>query len=459
MTESRRILVIDDEEDMLENCSRILRRIGYEPLTEKDPVRAVEAIERERPDLVLTDLRMPEMDGIEILRATKQIDPEIPVILFTAYATIETAVEAIKEGAFDYIPKPFSADQLQVSIERALQQKRLLEENRRLKEQVASTYSFENIVGKSLPMLQVFELIKKVAKSEANVLILGESGTGKELVARSIHANSRRAERAFIPVDCASLPETLLESELFGHEKGAFTGAVSSRPGLFEFANGGTIFLDEVGDLGMNLQAKLLRVLQERQIRRVGGNRFIDVDVRVISATNRDLQAAVSRGEFREDLYYRLNVISIPLPPLRERKGDIPLLAQHYLKKYSAASGKEIKGITPRAMELLEAYSWPGNVRELQNVIERAVVLAEGEHITPADLPEYLKGKGHAIPLEPLENLPLKEAKERQVKLFEREYLVHLLERHHGNISQAARAAGVDRKTIHRLLKRHGLSV
>ncbi|MBI3989032.1 MAG: sigma-54-dependent Fis family transcriptional regulator, partial [candidate division NC10 bacterium] len=259
------------------------------------------------------------------------------------------------------------------------------------------------------------------------------------------------------PVDCASLPEPLLESELFGHEKGAFTGAVASRPGLFEFANGGTIFLDEVGDLSMNLQAKLLRVLQERQIRRVGGNRFIDVDVRVLSATNRDLQAIVGKGEFREDLYYRLNVIAIPLPPLRERRGDIPLLAQHYVKKYSTSTGKAIKGITPRAMELFEAYSWPGNVRELQNVIERAVVLAEGEYITPTDLPEYLKGKGPAAPLEPLEDLPLKEAKERQVKVFEREYLVHLLKRHQGNISQAAKAAGVDRKTIHRLLKRHGL--
>jgi DNA-binding NtrC family response regulator len=453
-----RILVVDDEEDMLENCSRILKRLGYEPLTEKDPVRAVELIEREQPDLVLTDLRMPGLDGLEVLRLAKRINPEVLVIVLTAYATIETAVEAVKEGAFDYIPKPFSGEQLHVSVERAFEQKRLLEENRKLKEQLAQVYSFENIIGKSLSMLNVFELIKKVARSEANILVIGESGTGKELVARSIHANSGRGGKAFIPVDCASLPETLLESELFGHERGAFTGAHMMRPGLFEFAHGGTIFLDEVGDLSPNLQAKLLRVLQERQVRRVGGNRFIDVDVRVISATNRDLANVVARGEFREDLYYRLNVISIPLPPLRERRGDIPLIAHHYLKKYSASCGKAIQGFAPRALELLENYAWPGNVRELQNVVERAVVLAMGEFITPADLPEPIK-TGPPVGEPPSFDLPLKRAKEEQVHAFERQYLRELLKRYGGNISRAAKAAGVDRKTIHRLLRKHDLKM
>lgn len=457
MTSLGKILIIDDEEDMLESCSRILKRLGYETLTEKDPLKALELLERERPDLVLTDLRMPGLNGLEVLKAAKRLDPESVVIFLTAYATIETAVEAMKEGAFDYIPKPFSAEQLRVSIERAFRQKGLLEENRRLREQLEKTYSFENLVGRSLPMLQVFETVKKVAGSEANILILGESGTGKELIARSIHANSKRAGRAFIPVDCASLPETLLESELFGHEKGAFTGAHATRPGLFEFAHGGTIFLDEVGDLSLNLQAKLLRVLQERQVRRVGSNRLIDIDVRVISATHYDLAQTVARGKFREDLYYRLNVISIKLPPLRERKGDIPLLVHHYLKKYSLASGKEVRGVSPKAMELLEQYHWPGNVRELQNVIERAVVLAEGEFITHHDLPEPIKAGGPPASVVPLGELSLKQAKDEKIQAFEREYLQELLRRHGGNISQAAKAAGVDRKTIHRLLKKHGL--
>jgi len=388
----------------------------------------------------------------------KRINPEAPVILFTAHATIETAVEAIKAGAFDYITKPFTADQLQVVIERALTQRRLQEENRRLKEQLQESYRFENIVGRSLPMLQVFEVVKKVARSEANILIVGESGTGKELVARSIHVNSTRAAKPFIPVDCASLPENLLESELFGHEKGAFTGAHMTRPGLFEYGNGGTVFLDEVGDLGGNLQAKLLRVLQERQIRRVGSNKLISVDVRVISATNRDLAEGVKRGNFREDLFYRLNVISIPLPSLRERKGDIPLIAHHYFQKYLASSGKKITGISREALALLEAHGWPGNVRELQNVIERAVVLAEKEILLPEDLPEHIRAReAGALRPESRADLPMKRAKDEWNRAFEKEYLGTLLKRHQGNISQAARAAGVDRKTIHRLLKKHDL--
>ena len=451
----QRILVIDDEEDMLENCSRILDRLGYEALLESDGGKGVVRFEQEHPVVTLTDLRMPGMDGLEVLRTIRRIDPEALVILFTAFATVETAVEAVKEGAFDYIPKPFSADQLQVVIERALTQRRLLDENRRLREQLTETYRFENIVGRSRPMIQVFDLIKKVAASEANILIVGESGTGKELIARCIHANSSRAARAFIPIDCASLPEHLLESELFGHEKGAFTGAIATRRGLFEEANGGTSFLDEVGDIPLPLQAKLLRVLQERQVRRVGGNRFTDVDVRVICATHQNLADMVQQGNFREDLYYRLNVISLPLPPLRDRPGDTPLLAYHFLRKYAAQSGKKVKAIAPETLELLEAYPWPGNVRELQNVIERAVVLAEGEMVTPAELPANLRLPQKVPAAMVADHLGLKKAKRQWVEAFEREYLITLLKKHQGNISQAAKTAGVDRKTIHRLLKRY----
>jgi two-component system response regulator AtoC len=450
-----RILVIDDEEDMLENCSRVLDRLGFEPLLESDARKGVERFELEHPVVTLSDLRMPGMDGLEVLRAIRRVDAEAVVILFTAFATVETAVEAVKEGAFDYIAKPFSADQLRLVIERALTQRRLLEENRRLRQQLTETYRFENIVGRSRSMMQVFDLIKKVATSEANILIPGESGTGKELIARCIHVNSARAARAFVPVDCASIPESLLESELFGHERGAFTGAVALRRGLFEEANGGTVFLDEVGDIPLPLQSKLLRVLQERQVRRVGGNRLIDVDVRVISATHQNLADMVQQGNFREDLYYRLNVISLPLPPLRDRPGDIPLLAYHFLRRYAAQSGKEVRGIAPEALELLEAYSWPGNVRELQNVMERAVVLADGELVLPAELPTSLRLPQKAPATAVADQLSLKGAKRHWVEAFERDYLIALLKKHQGNISQAAKTAGVDRKTIHRLLKRY----
>ncbi len=460
MADRGTILVVDDEEDMLENCTRILTKLGYEVITEQKPASALARVGRGHLDLILTDLRMPEMDGLELLRAIRRVDVEVPVILMTAFATIETAVEAIKEGAFDYVTKPFSAEQLRVVIERALAQRRLTEENERLREELGGATGFENIIGRSNSMLRVFDLVRKVAKSEASVLIIGESGTGKEVIARSIHGNSRRALAPFIPVDCASLPENLLESELFGHEKGAFTGAHASRPGLFEFAHGGTVFLDEIGDLTVNLQAKLLRVLQERQVRRVGGNRLVDVDVRVISATNKNLEEAVTKGGFREDLYFRLNVISIALPPLRERRGDVPLLVHHFLPRYAKESGKEVTGVSPEALELLEAYSWPGNVRELQNVLERAVVLSTGSTLRPKDLPEQIRRRGQGLPVTAAapKGLPLKKAKEELAKSFEKEYLVELLEKHQGNISQAAKTAGVDRKTIHRLLKKHGIT-
>src|SRR5580765_5242362 len=359
------VLIVDDEPDMVENCARILKREGYECLAAHDGRRALEILESARPDLLLTDLKMPELDGMALLQRAHEVDPALPVIMITAFASIESAVAAVKEGAFDYLPKTFSVDQFRVAVERAIRHRSLQVENRNLRAQLQQTLGLDNIIGRSPAMTQVFELVKKAARSEANILVMGESGTGKELIARAVHANSPRAAQAFVPVDCASLPENLLESELFGHEKGAFTGAVRTKPGLMEVAGGGTLFLDEIGDLPVSLQVKLLRALQERQIRRVGGTALIDVDVRVVSATNRHLREAVAKGQFREELYYRVNVIEIQLPPLRERAGDVRLLAHAFLKRYG--QGRVI-AMDDAVVEALERYAWPGNVRELQNV-------------------------------------------------------------------------------------------
>ena len=458
---TRRVLVVDDEPDMVENCARILKRSGYQCLTTTDPHRALALVEAEHPDLLLTDLKMPGMDGMELLRRARESDPALPVILITAFATIESAVAAIKDGAFDYLPKTFSVDQLRVAVERGLRQRDLELENRNLRDQLQGTLGLENLIGRSPAMTKIFELVRKAARSDANILVLGESGTGKELIARAIHANSPRATQAFVPVDCASLPEQLLESELFGHEKGAFTGAVKSKRGLMEVADRGTLFLDEIGELPLALQAKLLRVLQERQLRHVGGTSQIDVDVRVVSATNRDLREAVSRGQFREELYYRVNVIAIPLPPLRERAGDLKLLAHAFLKRYG---GERVTGYEDGALEALEAYAWPGNVRELQNVVERACALTDGAHIGRSDLPDYLLQASGSRPraaapaglgLPASDDLPLKDAKEKWMQVLEASYLRDLLGRHGGNVSAAAKAAGIDRKTFHRLINKY----
>jgi DNA-binding NtrC family response regulator len=452
---------VDDEPDMVENCSRILRHAGYQCVTATDGRQALERLEGEPLDLVLTDLHMPDLDGLELLRRARELDPARPVIVITGFATIESAVSAVKQGAFDYLPKTFTADQLRVSVERALRHRGLEMENRHLRDQLRQTLGLDNIVGQSPAMTEVFELVRKAARSEANILVLGSSGTGKELIARAIHANSPRAAQAFVPVDCASLPEALLESELFGHEKGAFTGALRNKAGLIEVADHGTLFLDEIGDMPPAVQVKLLRALQERQIRRVGGTALIDVDVRVVSATNRDLTEAISKGQFREELYYRINVIAIRLPRLRERAGDVELLAHTFLKRYGHG---RITGIDPAAMAALVAYPWPGNVRELQNVIERACALADGGTLTRRDLPEHvLASPVVAAPVASTEalpaagDLPLKEAKERWMGVLEAAYLRDLLARHDGNISAAAKTAGIDRKTFHRLVNKHQL--
>src|SRR5579885_3331694 len=423
-----RILILDDEPDMIENCRRVLASAGYQCLTTTSPSEALKMIETQHPDLVLTDLRMPEMGGMEILKRAHELDPHMPVMMLTGYATVETAVAAVKAGAFDYIPKPFSNDQLKLTVERALTRRRLELENLHLREQLKGAYGFENIIGRSPALQQVLELVRKAARSDANILILGESGTGKELVARAIHANSPRAAQPFVAVDCASLPENLLESELFGHEKGAFTGASAVKRGLLEVAQRGTVFLDELGEMPLGLQVKLLRALQERQIRRVGATAQIDLDVRIVSATNRDLRAMVTEGRFREDLYYRVNVVDVALPPLRERSDDIALLATSFLNKYGRSA---VKGFEPEAMMALETYSWPGNVRELQNVIERACALADSEMITLAELPQQLRTVSQTSQSLPQDQasgrLTLKEAKERWISQLEASYVADLL--------------------------------
>jgi DNA-binding NtrC family response regulator len=379
------------------------------------------------------------------------------VIVITGHGTVESAVEAMRAGAADYLLKPLpSNDALRLVVERGAERRRLLEQNRRLRDSLSPQVGLETIVGQSPAMLEVFELTRKAARSEANILIQGESGTGKELVARAIHAQSPRASEIFVPVDCAALPEPLLESELFGHERGAFTGADRAKPGVFELADRGTLFLDEVGELPLGLQTKLLRALQEREIRRVGGTRLISLDVRLVSATNRDLAESVRKREFREDLFYRVNVIAITLPPLRERAGDVALLAYQFLRRYGRNRERPLEGIDADALAILEGYPWPGNVRELQNVIERACVLADGPTLRVRDLPDHVRGRARVTaPPPPGQDLPLREAREAWLRSFTEQYLTELLRRHGGNVSQAAKTAGVDRKTLHRLLAKH----
>jgi two-component system NtrC family response regulator/two-component system response regulator HydG len=388
MTASKgRVVVIDDEVNAASALETLLREDGYEALSANDPRSALLLVEKEDPDVVLTDLRMPGMDGIELLSRVKQIRPDTMVVLMTAYGTVKTAVRAMKLGAEDYLSKPIDVEELEVVLQKTIEKKRLLSETRALRERLDHKYRLDNLVGESPEMLAVFQTIRQVATSNASVLLLGESGTGKELFAQALHQNSHRRQKPFVRVACAALPETLLESELFGHEKGSFTGAISSRAGRFEIADGGTLFLDEIGDITPTVQVKLLRFLEEREFERVGGNKTFKVDVRIVAATHRDLKKKLEEGTFREDLYYRMNVIEIHIPPLRERKGDITLLAEHFVRKYAEQNGKRIEGMSDQVMALLLQHAWPGNVRELENAIERAVVLADGHVLAPAHFP------------------------------------------------------------------------
>jgi len=462
-TEPLTILLVDDEELLVKSCSRLLEQEGYQVVTAYRGRDALELARRHRPDIVLADLMLPDMDGMELLREVRQLDPQTLVIMITGFATVDSSIEAIRAGAYDYIPKPFTATQLQILVGRAANQVRLARDNERLRGELRERYSLENIIGVSEAMQRVFALVLRVASTDASVFISGESGTGKELIARSIHQYSPRAEQPFVAVNCAAFPENLLESELFGHEKGAFTGALTQKRGLMEAASGGTFFLDEICEMDLELQAKLLRVLQERKIRRVGGEVEIPVDIRVIAATNRDPEEAVEEGVLRRDLYFRLNVVPIRVPPLRARREDIPLLAEHFLRRYAEKYGRDGATplrLSPDAMRALMAHSWPGNVRELQNLMERIVSLAvPGQEITAADLPDKLSSLG--TPASPAVDIdqPFHEAKEKAIEAFERAYLEALLTRHGGNISEAARHAGIDRKTIHRMLKKYDLQV
>ncbi|MBI2220331.1 MAG: sigma-54-dependent Fis family transcriptional regulator [Acidobacteria bacterium] len=448
-----RILIVDDEVDMLATCDKILSRRGYLVETASTSEEAESRLAAHEFDLLIADLVMPGRNGLEVAQLARRRDPRLGVLIITAHATIETALRATREGAFDYIPKPFTMEQLEIAVERAIEFRRLRDENAVLKRQVTASPDFRHIIGSSPATQQLVDVIRKVADTDANIVITGESGTGKELVARALHAASRRGGRPFVPVDCAALPETLLESELFGAERGAYTGAVATRAGLLEHADGGTLFLDEISNLALPMQAKLLRVLQERSVRRLGGAREIPVDVRILSATNQDLEHLVRAGRFREDLYYRLNVVSISTPPLRDRAGDIQLLAQHFVKEFTTREGKDVRGLSAAAVMVLDRHAWPGNVRELRNVIERAVSLTESNQVMPSDLPSSLTDfrSGGALSGE------FRSAKQQAIAEFETAYLQRLMEVSGGNVSRAAARAGLKRTVLHRLLARHGL--
>ncbi|MEC9396866.1 MAG: sigma-54 dependent transcriptional regulator, partial [Myxococcota bacterium] len=393
------ILIIEDNETLREGIKQVVKRMNHRPITAANGRIGLELFASEEPDLILTDLKMDEIDGMEVLRSVQAADPEMLVMIVTAFGSIERAVEAMKEGAFDFIPKPFPPDLLRTKINKALEvreqrqrSERLSQENDMLRAEAAASYSDSRIIGESEAMERIFKLVGKVARTDSTVHIFGESGTGKELVARSIHDNSPRKDGPFIKVNCSALAETLLESELFGHEKGSFTGAHKRKLGRFELADGGTLFLDEIGDISQPTQLKLLRILQERQLERVGGEETITVDVRVVTATNKDLKREVEEGRFREDLFYRLHIIPVELPPLRDRKSDIPLIVEHFVDKLAKRTRSDVNGVAADAMAALRAYNWPGNVRELENVIEHAMVFAEGSLIRLGDLPPVVSG-------------------------------------------------------------------
>ena len=385
-----KILVLDDERSLCELLKVVFKKEGYEVLTTPSPKKAIEITKKDDIDVLVSDIKLPEMSGMEVLKRLRKARPELPVVMITAYGTIKEAVEALKMGAYDYIIKPFDIEELKVVVAKAIENKKLQDENIRLRKELREKYSFENMIGKSKKMVEIYSLIEKIAPTETTVLITGESGTGKEMAARAIHYLSPRRDKPFVTINCGALPESLLESELFGHVKGSFTGAVSDKKGMFEVADKGTLFLDEVGEMSPMTQVKLLRALQERKIRRVGGTEEIPVNVRIIAATNQDLKKKIADGSFREDLYYRLNVLSLEMPPLRERKEDIPLLVNHFLQKYCQKLGRKLKRVAPEVYAVFETYHWPGNIRELENVIERVVAIEERETITRECLPEEL---------------------------------------------------------------------
>jgi two-component system, NtrC family, response regulator AtoC len=444
------ILAVDDDRVACDLLREVLEQEGYQVSTATAGQTAID-LAREVPfDLAIIDIRMPDVSGIEVLKALKRGNPQLPVLMTTAYSSMNTAIEAIREGAYDYLSKPCKMEELTLTVERALEQSKLLRENQYFRQELREKYKFENIVGTTPAMLAVYKTVARLVDSKATVLIQGESGTGKELIARAIHFNGLRAERPFVAVECASLAESLLESELFGHVRGAFTGAGETKKGLFEIADGGTIFLDEIAEISLGLQAKLLRVLQEQEIRRVGGTQPIQLDVRVIAATNKDVETLVKAGRFREDLFYRLNVVTLHLPPLRQRQEDIALLANHFLRKHSEANHKLISHITPEAMILLCAYHWPGNVRELEHTIERAVTLTMNSALLPEDLPPRLQRQPQAPRLDAAPAL-------LSLEELEKRHIHAVLQATGGNKKRAAHILGINRRSLYRMAKRYGL--
>jgi DNA-binding NtrC family response regulator len=444
MKENARILVVDDEAMVCLSLTNWLKEENYFAASVQDGASAVKAVSEEKWDVVLLDLKMPGMDGMEVLRHVKEIAPQTVVVMMTAYSSVASSVKAMKDGAYDYIVKPLDVQELTLMLQKIVEHQQLITENILLRKRLKERHGYENIIGKSGPMEKVFEMIRTVADTSATVLVTGETGTGKELVARAIHANSSRRYSPFVAVSCGALPDTLLESELFGYEKGAFTGAERTKKGRFELADGGSLFLDEIGEISLKTQVKLLRVLQEKSFQRLGGTDTIKVDVRVIVATNRDLSKAVEQGIFRNDLYYRLNVVNIHLPPLRERKEDIPLLTEHFMDKFNVEFNKKFDRLEKKALELLMNYHWPGNVRELENVIERAAVLDQGPELKAASLPfcsvEVTATSG-AQTLEEMEKL----------------HILKMLDRNNWNIAKTARSLDIDRTTLHKKINKFGL--
>jgi DNA-binding NtrC family response regulator len=451
-----RILIVDDEEVLRDVLDAVLRREGFDVVSASSGEEALSLLDGEEIDLVILDIMLPGISGIDTLRSMRISNPHLPVIVITAFSSIDGAIEAMKYGAYHYIPKPFKNEEVIITVNKALEQRRLSSENERLKAELSEKYAYANIIGKSEAMRKVYELVRLAAPSRSNILIAGESGTGKELIAKAIHHASPRARNAFVTVNSGSLPPELLESSLFGHMKGAFTGAIATKRGLFEVADGGSIFLDEIGNINLETQAKLLRVIQEKEFMRLGSVETVKVDVRIIAASNADLSKLMRDNQFREDLFYRLNVITIPLPPLRRKREDIPLLITHFLDKYSEENKRKTPQVTPEAMRILMDHSWPGNVRELENAIERAVVLCTGDRISPELLPDYLRypvSTDQPAMVVPAEGLSLKDA----VSRYERAMILQSLELANGVQKKAAELLQLKPSTLHEMMKRLGI--
>ncbi len=442
-----KILIVDDEEIMRSSLSDWLKEDGYQVVALSDGYEAIDRVKAEEWDLAVVDLKMPKIDGLEVLKRISKIKPQLPVVIITAYATVDTAVVAMKEGAADYIVKPFNPEEISLVIAKLVEHQRLVKENIRLRKALTKRFTFQDLVGKSPKMLEVIEMIKTVAPTKSTVLIRGDSGTGKELVARAIHELGPRKKFPFIAAACGAMPESLLEAELFGYEKGAFTGAVSRHKGRIEMADRGTLFLDEVGDISLKTQVDLLRFIQEREFRRLGGKTALKVDIRIIAATNKNLEEMISRGEFRDDLFYRLNVISITVPPLRERKEDIPILAEHFLEKFSLDTGKTPDGFSDEVMKLFMEYDWPGNIRQLENTVEHALVVAQDDRITVKDLPPYICTQTASMEVAPRQSLDD----------LEKKHILVVLKSNNWNIKKSAQILGINRVTLYNKIKKYKL--